>query len=714
MAAATPIQTIQTHQDPRGPRRVRSRKLFEPELVREALKQSFVMLRPEIQWGNPVMFVVEIGAVLTLLFIVQALVSTSASQVPITYFIALDIWLWLTVLFANFATGLAEARGKAQAESLRRARTDTPAFRLRGRDIEEVPSSALKPDDRVVVQAGQMIPGDGEIIEGIASVDEAAITGESAPVIREAGGDRSGVTGGTRVLSDRIVVRITAATGESFLDRMIALVEGAVRQKTPNEIALTLALSALTLAFVIVVIPLWPMAWNAEQYMASYVGITEPLKSLGTDVPTLVALLVCLIPTTIGALLAAIGIAGMDRALQANILTKSGKAVETAGDVDTVLLDKTGTITIGNRHATSFVPIGNYTANDVGRLAALSSVSDETPEGKTIVALYKVHSGADVVNPRDARSVPFTAQTRMSGIDLADGRQIRKGAADAVARYIQKQGGMVPKDLEAIVDSVASGGATPLVVTEAKQVVGVVVLEDVLKPAISERLARLHMMGVRTVMITGDNPLTAATIAKRAGVNDFVAECTPESKLAYIRKEQADGKLVAMVGDGTNDAPALAQADVGLAMNSGTQAAKEAGNMVDLDSDPTKLIEVVEIGKQLLMTRGALTTFSVANDVAKYFAIVPALFAGTLPWVKAMDIMNLHSPTSAILSAVIFTALIIPALIPVALRGVKYVPLGADALLKRNLLIWGLGGVIMPFAGIKIIDVVLSAMHMVA
>jgi K+-transporting ATPase ATPase B chain len=673
------------------------------------------MLRPDIQWSNPVMFVVEIGAVLTLLFIAQALVSTSASQVPITYFIALDFWLWLTVLFANFATGLAEARGKAQAESLRRARSDTPAFRLRGRDmVEEVPSSALRPEDRVVVQAGQMIPGDGEIIEGIASVDEAAITGESAPVIREAGGDRSGVTGGTRVLSDRIVVRITAATGESFLDRMIALVEGAVRQKTPNEIALTLALSALTLAFVIVVIPLWPMAWNAEQYMASYVGISEPLKSLGTDVPTLVALLVCLIPTTIGALLAAIGIAGMDRALQANILTKSGKAVETAGDVDTVLLDKTGTITIGNRHATTFLPVGNYTGNDVGRLAALSSISDETPEGKTIVALYKEQSGADVIHPRDARSVPFTAQTRMSGIDLPDGRQIRKGASDAVVRYIQKQGGIVPKDLEAIVDSVASGGATPLVVTEAKQIVGVVVLEDVLKPAISERLERLHMMGVRTVMITGDNPLTAATIAKRAGVNDFVAECTPESKLAYIRKEQADGKLVAMIGDGTNDAPALAQADVGLAMNSGTQAAKEAGNMVDLDSDPTKLIEVVEIGKQLLMTRGALTTFSVANDVAKYFAIVPALFAGTLPWVKAMDIMNLHSPTSAILSAVIFNALIIPALIPVALRGVKYVPLGADALLKRNLLIWGLGGVIMPFAGIKIIDVALSAMHMVA
>ena len=716
MAAATPIQTIETPQHPRPPRRVRSQKLFEPQLVRDALRQSIVMLRPDIQWSNPVMFVVEIGAVLTLLFIVQALVSTSASQVPITYFIALDFWLWLTVLFANFATGLAEARGKAQAESLRRARSETPAFRLRGKDIiEEVPSSALRPDDRVIVEAGQMIPGDGEIIEGIASVDEAAITGESAPVIREAGGDRSGVTGGTRVLSDRIVVRITAAPGESFLDRMIALVEGAVRQKTPNEIALTLALSALTLAFVIVVVPLWPMAWNAEQYMAGYLGISQPLKSLGTDVPTLVALLVCLIPTTIGALLAAIGIAGMDRALQANILTKSGKAVETAGDIDTVLLDKTGTITIGNRHATTFLPVGNYTAHDVGRLAAWSSVADETPEGKTIVALYKEQSGSpDLINARDARFVPFTAQTRMSGIDLTDGRQIRKGAPDAVARYIQKRGGSVPKELEAIVESVASGGATPLVVTEANQIVGVVVLEDVLKPAISERLERLHMMGVRTVMITGDNPLTAATIAKRAGVNDFIAECTPESKLAYIRKEQAEGQLVAMVGDGTNDAPALAQADVGLAMNSGTQAAKEAGNMVDLDSDPTKLIEVVEIGKQLLMTRGALTTFSVANDVAKYFAIVPALFAGTLPWVKAMDVMNLHSPTSAILSAVIFNALIIPALIPVALKGVKYVPLGADALLKRNLLIWGLGGVIMPFAGIKIIDVVLSALHMVA
>ena len=619
------------------PRRARHLDLFASELVGPAMKQAFAMLRPDIQWQNPVMFVVEIGAFLTLGFIIQTALGNSQSQVPITYFIALDIWLFLTVLFANFATALAEARGRAQADSLRKARRDTPAYRLRGKDtIEEVPSSELKPDDRVVVQAGQMIPGDGEIIEGIASVDEAAITGESAPVIREAGGDRSGVTGGTRVLSDRIVVRITAATGESFLDRMIALVEGAVRQRTPNEIALTLVLSAFTLIFLIVVVPLLPMAKNAEIYMTSYLGVTEPLKSLGTDVPTLVALLVCLIPTTIGALLAAIGIAGMDRALQANIIAKSGRAVETAGDIDSVLLDKTGTITMGNRHATTFLPVGRYTANDVGRLAALSSVADETPEGKTIVALYRQQPGApDLINARDARFVPFTARTRMSGIDLPDGKQIRKGAADAVARYVQKQGGSVPKDLQAVVDSVASQGATPLVVTEAAQVVGVVVLEDVLKPAISERLERLHRMGVRTVMITGDNPLTAATIAKRAGVNDFVAECTPESKLAYIRREQAEGKLVAMIGDGTNDAPALAQADVGLAMNSGTQAAKEAGNMVDLDSNPTKLLEVVEIGKQLLMTRGALTTFSIANDVAKYFAIVPALFAGTLPWLVA-------------------------------------------------------------------------------
>ena len=662
------------------------------------------------------MFVVEIGAVLTLLFIIQAAVSTSSSQVPITYFIALDFWLFLTVLFANFATGLAEARGKAQAESLRRARSETPAYRLKGGALEEVLSNALKPGDQVVVTAGQVIPSDGEIIQGIASVDESAITGESAPVIRESGGDRSGVTGGTRVISDRIVVKITALPGQSFLDRMIALVEGAVRQKTPNEIALTLALSGLSLAFLIVVIPLWPMAWNAEQYMMSYLGISEPLKSLGTDVPTLVALLVCLIPTTIGALLAAIGIAGMDRALQANIIAKSGKAVETAGDIDTVLLDKTGTITVGNRHATDFDPVDGYSQLKLARLAGLASTADETPEGKSIVRAAQAIgvAGRDLTVPMGSEFVTFSAQTRMSGVNLPDGTCIRKGAPDAIRAFIREKHGSVPATLEKKIEMIASKGATPLVVSEDAKIVGVVVLEDILKPGMLERFERLRKMGLRTVMITGDNPLTAATIARQAGVDDFVAQATPESKLAYIRKEQAEGKLVAMMGDGTNDAPALAQADVGLAMNSGTQAAKEAGNMVDLDSDPTKLIEVVEIGKQLLMTRGALTTFSVANDVAKYFAIVPALFAGTLPWLKAMDIMHLHSPTSAILSAVIFNALIIPLLIPVALRGVNYQPLGADALLRRNLLIWGVGGVILPFAGIKLIDVVMGAMHLVA
>ncbi|MGA7872034.1 MAG: potassium-transporting ATPase subunit KdpB [Candidatus Binatus sp.] len=706
-----------TPEMPVPPRRSRAQALFAPELVWPAIKEAFLMLRPDVQWRNPVMFVVEIGSVLTLLFIIQAAVSQSASQVPISYFIALDFWLWLTVLFANFATALAEARGRAQAESLRKARRDTPAYRLKGKDmIEEVSSADLRPGDRVAVEAGQIIPGDGEVIEGIASVDESAITGESAPVIREAGGDRSGVTGGTRVVSDRIVAKITAATGESFLDRMIALVEGAVRQKTPNEIALTLALAGLSLAFLIVVIPLWPMALNAEIYMSGYLGLTEPLKSLGTDVPTLVALLVCLIPTTIGALLAAIGIAGMDRALQANIMAKSGKAVETAGDIDTVLLDKTGTITMGNRHATDFLPVGKYTAQQVGRLAALASIADETPEGKTIVKLHFDRGGtpADVTAPNGTSFVAFSAQTRMSGVDLPDGKPIRKGAPDAVAKFVEHQSGSIPSDLDSVVDAIGSQGATPLVVAEGANIVGVIVLSDVLKTGISERLQRLRAMGVRSVMITGDNPLTAATIAKHAGVDDFVAQCTPESKLAYIRKEQGEGKLVAMVGDGTNDAPALAQADVGLAMNSGTQAAKEAGNMVDLDSDPTKLIEVVEIGKQLLMTRGALTTFSVANDVAKYFAIIPALFAGTLPWLKAMDIMNLHSTTSAILSAVIFNAVIIPILIPVALKGVKYQPLGADALLRKNLMVWGVGGVILPFIGIKLIDVMLTTLHVVA
>ncbi|MGB6545337.1 MAG: potassium-transporting ATPase subunit KdpB [Candidatus Acidiferrales bacterium] len=693
-------------------RRPKREGLLTSGTVAPALKQAFVMLRPDIQWKNPVMFVVEIGSFLTLLFVIQAALGHSASQVPITYFIALDVWLWLTVLFANFATGLAEARGQAQAESLRKTRRETLARRVVGTAIEEVSSTDLKPGDCVIVETRQVIPGDGEIIEGIASVDESAITGESAPVIREAGGDRSGVTGGTMVLSDRIVVRITAGSGESFLDRMIGLVEGAIRQRTPNEIALTLVLSAFTLIFLIVVVPLLPMARNAELYMTSYLNLPQPLRSLGTDVPTLVALVVCLIPTTIGALLSAIGIAGMDRALRANIIAKSGKAVETAGDIDVVLLDKTGTITIGNRRATQFLPVDGYSAAQVGELAALASAADETPEGKSIVSIYNSQSNAPTVVPQGAEFVAFTAQTRMSGVDLPGGRHIRKGAGDAVMKFVRDQGGNVPAELTPLVDGVASRGATPLVVADGAKVLGVVVLEDILKPNMMARFDRLRKMGLRTVMITGDNPLTAATIAKQAGVDDFLAQATPEAKLAYIRKEQADGKLVAMMGDGTNDAPALAQADVAVAMNAGTQAAKEAGNMVDLDSDPTKLIEVVEIGKQLLMTRGALTTFSIANDVAKYFAIIPALFAGTLPWLKTMDIMHLHSPTSAILSAVIFNAIIIPMLIPVALKGVKYEPLGADALLRKNLLVWGAGGIVVPFIGIKLIDLAMVGMHL--
>jgi K+-transporting ATPase ATPase B chain len=695
--------------------------LFAPELLRAALKQSFIMLRPDIQWKNPVMFVVEVGTVLTLVFTVAKLLGYH-SQARLTYLIALDVWLFLTVVFANFATALAEARGKAQADALRKTRRETPAYRLQDSgEIEETVSTALRTGDRVVVEAGQFIPGDGEIIEGVASVDESAITGESAPVIREAGGDRSGVTGGTRVLSDRIVVRITAGAGTSFLDRMIALVEGASRQRTPNEIALSLVLSAFTLIFLIVTAALWPMALNAELYMKEYLGTPAPVKSLGTDVPTLLALLVCLIPTTIGALLAAIGIAGMDRALRANIIAKSGKAVEVAGDVDTLLLDKTGTITVGNRRATRFVPLGGYSAADLGKAAALASLADLTPEGKSILDLFQGlpngpggHAHLETLAPTGSRFVEFTAQTRMSGIDLPDGRVIRKGAPDAVVRYVQEHKGQLPPTLDEQVKCVASQGATPLVVCEDNRVAGLVVLEDILKPGMRDRFERLRRMGLRTVMVTGDNPLTAKAIAAEAGVDDFIAQATPEAKLAYIRKEQSGGKLVAMMGDGTNDAPALAQADVGVAMNSGTQAAKEAGNMVDLDSDPTKLIEVVEIGKQLLMTRGALTTFSIANDLAKYFAIIPALFAATLPWLKPFDIMHLHSATSAILSAVIFNAIIIPALIPIALKGVTYRPIGADALLRRNLLVWGLGGVIVPFIGIKIIDVIMVALNLVS
>jgi K+-transporting ATPase ATPase B chain len=695
----------------------RRRDLFSTQIVMTALKQSFVMLRPDVQWKNPVMFVVEIGAVLTLLYVILAAFGTSSSTVSISYFIALDIWLFLTVLFANFATAIAEERGKAQAETLRKTRVATPAFRRRAdRSIEKVSSNDLRNGDVVVVEAPQIIPGDGEVIEGVAMVNESAITGESAPVIREAGGDRSGVTGGTTVLSDSIVVRISAGPGESFLDKMIALVEGARRQRTPNEIALTLVLTAFTLIFMIVVVPLWPMASNAEQYMTSYLGLSDPLRSLGTDVPTLVALVVCLIPTTIGALLAAIGIAGMDRALRANIIAKSGKAVEVAGDIDTVLLDKTGTITLGDRHAREFIPIGGVAQTELGRLAALASVADQTPEGKSIVLAYAGMgpSRTPIAAPDGATFIPFTAQTRMSGVDLPDGGKIRKGAPDAIIRHIENLKGIVPRELAAIVGKVGARGATPLVVAENNRVAGVIALEDILKPGIKERMGQLRLMGLRTVMITGDNPVTAQAIATQAGVDDFIAEATPEKKLIYLRNEQADGKLVAMMGDGTNDAPSLAQADVGLAMNSGTQAAKEAGNMVDLDSDPTKLIEVVAIGKQLLMTRGALTTFSIANDVAKYFAIIPAMFAGTLPWLKAMDVMGLHSPTSAILSAVIFNALVIPLLIPIALKGVRYQPLGADALLRRNLLIWGLGGVIVPFIGIKAIDMVMVALRLVA
>ncbi len=669
------------------------------------------MLRPDIQWKNPVMFVVEVGVAVSIAYTVAKWLHPDAYQVSLGYLVALDVWLLLTVLFANFAEALAEARGKAQADALRKTRQATPAYRVVNGQIEETVSTDLKAGDTVVVEAGQIIPGDGEIIEGLASVDESAITGESAPVVREAGTDRSGVTGGTRVLSDRIVVQITAGAGASFLDRMIALVEGAARQRTPNELALSLVLSAFTLIFLIVTVTLWPMARYAETYMTELTG--QPVKSLGTDVPTLVALLVCLIPTTIGALLAAIGIAGMDRALRANILAKSGKAVEVAGDVDTLLLDKTGTITIGNRQATQFLPLGNTEAVEVGLLAALSSVADPTPEGKSIVELYRTQPGGTaVVVPDGTQFVAFTAQTRMSGVDLPDGRSIRKGAADAVLKHVRAAGGTPPAGVQDQVDAVASQGATPLLVCEGNRVVGLVTLSDVLKPNIAERFERLRKMGLRTVMVTGDNPLTAKAIAAQAGVDDYIAEATPEAKLAYIRKEQAGGKLVAMMGDGTNDAPALAQADVGVAMNSGTQAAKEAGNMVDLDSDPTKLIEVVEVGKQLLMTRGALTTFSVANDLAKYFAIVPALFAGTLPWLKAIDFMHLSSPTSAILSAVIFNAIVIPFLIPIALKGVLYRPVGADALLRRNLLVWGLGGVVAPFAGIWLIDRALALMHL--
>ncbi|GGR93732.1 potassium-transporting ATPase subunit KdpB [Deinococcus sedimenti] len=661
--------------------------VFAPALMRAALRAAFVKLDPRFMVRSPVMFVVLLGGVLTLLLTVQAAASGQAWGYPA----GVTVLLLFTVVFANFAEGLAEARGKAQAATLRSAREDTPARRVLDGREEVVPSTQLRRGDVIVVQAGEMIPGDGEVIEGLAAVDESAITGESAPVIREAGTDHSGVTGGTRVLSDRIVVRVTSQPGESFLDRMIALVEGASRQKTPNELALSILLAALTLVFLIVVATLLPLS--------RFAGAT-------VDVVTLVALLVCLIPTTIGGLLPAIGIAGMDRALQANVIAKSGKAVEVAGDVDILLLDKTGTITVGDRQATRFLPLPGVSGEDLAGAAALASAADPTPEGKSIVTLARAQ-GVTPTTPADAEFVEFTAQTRMSGVD-AGGVSIRKGAADRITRLARERGGSVPTELSPLVDEVARAGGTPLVVLRDERVLGVVALSDVVKPGMRERFEQLRRMGLRTVMITGDNPLTAEAIAREAGVDGFLAEATPEDKLAMIREEQRGGKLVAMMGDGTNDAPALAQADVGLAMQSGTQAAKEAANMIDLDSDPTKLIEVVEIGKGLLMTRGALTTFSIANDVAKYFAILPALFATQIPALAPLNVMDLRSPQSAILSAVIFNALVIPALIPVALRGVRYSPGSADALLARNLLIYGLGGVLVPFVGIKLIDVLLG------
>jgi K+-transporting ATPase ATPase B chain len=684
--------------------------LFEPAIVRRAIVDSFRKLMPLQQARNPVMFVVLIGALLSSLTVVRELAASRISG----FDVQIALWLWFTLLFANFAEAMAEGRGKAQADSLRKARTTTPARRLRNHREEQVSSAVLTPGDLVVCEAGDIIPSDGEVIEGIASVDESAITGESAPVIRESGGDRCAVTGGTRVLSDRIIVRITSEQGDTFLDRMIAMVEGARRQKTPNEIALTILLSALTIIFLLAVVSLKPFATYSE----TAAGQSGP--SLVT-LPVLVALLICLIPTTIGGLLSAIGISGMDRLVQRNVLAMSGRAVETAGDVDVLLLDKTGTITFGNRMASAFVPAPNVAPNRLAWAAQLASLADETPEGRSIVILAKdqYNLRGSGVSESEARFVPFTAQTRMSGVDFAshDGRPslvIRKGAADAIRQHVERLGGHFPPSVQEAVDAIGRQGSTPLAVAENGNVLGVVQLKDVVKGGIRERFAQLRAMGIRTVMVTGDNPLTAAAIAAEAGLDDFMAQANPETKLRRIRQEQAEGHLVAMTGDGTNDAPALAQADVGVAMNTGTQAAREAGNMVDLDSNPTKLIEIVEIGKQLLMTRGALTTFSIANDVAKYFAILPAMFgtlyatAGQAGPLSALNVMGLHSPQSAILSAVIFNALIIVALIPLAMRGVVYRPLGAGAILRRNLLVYGAGGLIAPFLGIKLIDVLLT------
>jgi K+-transporting ATPase ATPase B chain len=676
----------------------RSSKLFEGALVSGALKQSFVKLSPRVMLRNPVMFTVYIGTII-MMGVCIWIATGEASQGSLAYNVTITAILLITLLFANFAEAIAEARGKAQADSLRKTREDTPAKKISiigemyVNEVNIVPSSQLRKGDLFLCEAGDTIPTDGEIVEGIATIDESVITGESAPVIRESGGDKSSVTGGTKVLSDKIKVRVTTEPGESFLDKMIALVEGASRQKTPNEIALTILLASFTIIFLIVVVTLKPFADYAN----------TPIT-----IAAFVSLYVCLIPTTIGGLLSAIGIAGMDRALRANVITKSGKAVETAGDLDTLLLDKTGTITIGNRKATNFWPEKNVDENVFAEATVLASISDDTPEGKSIIELAESKNIKKPVLQNDkVKFIPFTAETRSSGI-VIDGMRIRKGAFDAIKNKVLKAGNSFPADIEERVRLISSNGGTPLVVSKNNRVLGVIELQDIIKPGIQERFARLRKMGVKTVMVTGDNPLTAKFIAEKAGVDDFIAEAKPEDKMNYIKQEQQGGKLVAMMGDGTNDAPALAQADVGVAMNSGTAAAKEAGNMVDLDNDPTKLIEIVEIGKQLLMTRGTLTTFSIANDVAKYFAIVPALFIGSIPALQALNIMQLHSPESAILSAVIFNAIIIPLLIPLALKGVAYRPIGASALLRINLLIYGLGGVIVPFIGIKLIDLVVS------
>ncbi|MEG1564434.1 MAG: potassium-transporting ATPase subunit KdpB [Bacteroides sp.] len=661
--------------------------------LKESIRQSFVKLHPRTMVKNPIMFTVELAT--TVMLAVTFYSIGNDSQGAFGYNLTVFIVLFATLLFANFAEAIAEARGKAQADSLRKTREETPAKRVRGDKIETVSSSLLHKDDVYVCEAGDILPADGEIMEGLASIDESAITGESAPVIREAGGDKSSVTGGTRVLSDSIRVRVTTEPGESFLDKMIALVEGASRKKTPNEIALTILLAGFTLVFVIVCLTLQPLA--------DYSGATITIAAY-------LALFVCLIPTTIGGLLSAIGIAGIDRALRTNVITKSGKAVETAGDIDTLLLDKTGTITLGNRRATRFHPTNHIDDRAFIETCLLASLSDETPEGKSIVALaHERGFRMRDLHTAGARMIRFTAETKCSGVDLVDGTQIRKGAFDTIRRMAEAGGNTFPPETEEAITTISGNGGTPLVVCLDRQVIGVIELQDIIKPGISERFERLRKMGVKTVMVTGDNPLTARYIARKAGVDDFIAEAKPEDKMNYIRREQEAGKLVAMMGDGTNDAPALAQANVGVAMNSGTQAAKEAGNMVDLDNDPTKLIEIVEIGKQLLMTRGTLTTFSIANDVAKYFAIVPALFMVAIPQLAALNVMGLHSPQSAILSAVIFNALILPLLIPLALRGVPYKPIGASALLRRNLLVYGAGGMIAPFVGIKLIDVVLAS-----